>query len=82
MTFELEVKYARRVIYIEGEAIVDMRCECCDQPHVQRVDYDQITDVATGLDVQRDDVVMTYIEDQVDQHIYNEIEAMGEEGVA
>lgn len=73
--FEFEATLGNgRTVYIAGAAQVDMRCECCDKPHIESVELESVIDTATGLDVLVDDMLRDEIDEEVDHCVYNELD--------
>lgn len=85
MSYSIDFEYTftledgRRVNAI-GAAFVLRNCDCCGQDHLERVDYDYLTDASDDTDIDQEDMsTMTEIEDIVDNKIYGEIEFLEEE---
>lgn len=72
--FEFSFEVEGRVVDAVGTAVIDYQCECCDQDHIREVNWNSIIDAGTGLEVQRNDHLMTELEQEADHVVYQMLE--------
>ncbi len=75
MEFEMDLVLKNgREVSVVAVACIDYRCECCDKPHLEDVDYTSVIDVHTGLDVVIDDAVREQLDLEANDVVYDELE--------